>query len=728
MAGILSIFMVLGVLFAPLSSASDDTSDAIEQGSLDIVIPRDGKDAEDDAKPRQMRYFRVDDDLSEEELKELAKKYDTMSASQVAESLGQEGVLTEPSTRRDDGKDIIKLRGVDPGNYILKETAESAIGRDYRLITIAWNSVTGATTATTLETKTKEAYKPLEVRKYAYDKEDANKTIDLEGVHFVLLDEEENEIALRQYASGIYYYESNYADDVETTTDLITNEKGQILVYGLPEGDYTLRETQTIEPYIIDVNDTDDTDRKFKYDPAVGHFEDVVNSDNPNKGQDFDISLIKRDGHNNETLAGAKFKLYLESEGLYTPVGLDEEGYWDIGEDYDYTFTTDEEGKILIEDLPDPAVGSKYVFREVEAPEGYILDSDTFHEAKRNDAITVNNYKSPEFIKITLNKQDSISKEGIDRVGFELFRVRPEKGEANTLTTVTERVALTGSAGKYEFREDITESDQVFQLYTDGDGQIEVNGLPDGQYYFRENEPADNYDLAENRGKESERLSRHNPTHTMTNRPINPPGINPPGPKGPFGSHKFIKVDDSKEQKRLANAVFSVYTLDDKGTARPYVVDGARLTVKSGANGEFEVDKLPYGKYVLRETAAPAGHVLDVKPIPFEISKTSSNNKAIMIVNKRTPDKPVTPPGVTPPNSTPPGTTTPPTTRTTVPPVTPPGKTYYVPKDTPGIPRGPLVKTGDIRIIILVTIGIVMIIGGSVIVKKSEKEQKLLYI
>ena len=46
-----------------------------------------------------------------------------------------------------------------------------------------------------------------------------------------------------------------------------------------------------------------------------------------------------------------------------------------------------------------------------------------------------------------------------------------------------------------------------------------------------------------------------------------------------------------------------------------------------------------------------------------------------------------------------------------------------MPKDTPAIPRGPLVKTGDIRIVIFVAIGLVMIIAGSHLVRKSEKAQ-----
>ena len=85
------------------------------------------------------------------------------------------------------------------------------------------------------------------------------------------------------------------------------------------------------------------------------------------------------------------------------------------------------------------------------------------------------------------------------------------------------------------------------------------------------------------------------------------------------------------------------------------------------------------------------------------------------------------PPGSNTPTKPPKTPQTPPTTRNSVPPKsTPPSTRYYVPKNKPGIPRGPLVKTGDIRIIVFVVIGLIMIIEGSHLVRKSEKTQRRL--
>ncbi len=748
MAGLLSIMMMLSVLVSPFAGASAaETTPINASGSLDIRIPRNGSDV--NGKARQMRYFKISDtELTNEQLQAASLKYDAMSIEDIVKELGQEGTLTEASKAEPANApthDVMAVRGVAPGAYIFKETKESADSHEFKIIAIAWNAESGATS--TANAKTKRPEKPLILHKIAYDKASKEeKTIDLEGVHFDLLNEKGEKVRLRSTAKGQYIYDAN-ANEVDTTTDLVTNPTGNIVVNGLPAGKYTFVETKTIAPYVL-YDRAEDNKYSFDFIPAQGYtLPDVVNSEPKDKGTGFKITLHKYDGNDrNKRLAGAEFRLYVKTGTSYVPVGYDADGDFIIENGADHIFKTDAQGKIEIDGLPELPEESKYVFREVKAPAGYVSNTDTFYEAKRNGVVDVLNFTNPTPINLTLTKTDGITKNPIDRVGFELYRVRPtENAENITLSTTTERVALAGKNGKYEFRENINQADQVYQLYTDTNGQIVVTGLADGQYYFRENEPANGYNLAENRGKESERLNRTKNSTTLTNRPVTPPTVNPPTPDEPNGGYRFIKVDDSEEQKRLAGALFAVYRLDENGRPSPYEANGRRLTIRSGENGEFELTNLPYGKYILRETTAPAGHVLDVNPIEFEITATSYQNEARMIVNKRTPGRPTVPPVVSPPGTTPP-TVTPPTTtppRQTVPPVvnppsttpprqsvppvvSPPGTTYYVPSDTPGIPRGPLVKTGDIRIVILVAVGILMIIGGSVLVRKGEKDQGLL--
>lgn len=716
MAGLLSLFMVLTAIISPISFAAN-ANESTGESHLTIKIPRNGKDADQNSPARELKVYKIsDENLTSKELEEKRIKYDAMTIAEVEKEFQPVGETLKSTV--EDAHDVIKLENLTPGAYLLKETDESAKNHEYRVISTTTNIQAGIVDVQEINVKTEQHKKvPLVLHKIAYKDESSDlEPIDLEGVTFNLLrknaDGEEEAINLEETADGIYTYNEDQGEP-----DLVTNASGKIEINNLPDGDYFFREIQTIEDYVINEDERDT--EEFTYNSKEGLTKEVVNRKD---GQRFTIGLHKVDGNTNEDLAGVEFRLYVQSGDILTPVGIDENGNYDIGNQYTDTFTTNEKGEIAIEDLPELAEANTYVFREVQPLDGYVLNNKNY-PVNRNEVVEVKNFKNPTPIELRLNKVDSITNNPIDKVGFELFKVVTNKNDDNTAQITRERVGVKGEAGSYEFRDDLADSEIKYQLYTGTDGQIVVSGLPDGEYFFRENQPQKDYNLAENRGKESNRLDRENSSDTMKNRPVTPPSVSPPTPNSPYGSYNFVKVDDSKEQKRLAGATFALYKVSEDGKQTPYEVNGKRYTVKSGDNGEFKVENLPYGKYVLRETAAPTGYILDVNPIEFTISANSKNAEAIMIVNKRNPDRPVTPPVVSPPGTTPPRTTTPPTTRTTVPPVVSPPKTYYVPKDTPGVPRGPLVKTGDIRILVFIAIGLIMILFGNHIVRKEEKTQ-----
>lgn len=716
MAGLLSLFMVLTAIISPISFAAN-ANESSGESHLTIKIPRNGKDADQNSPARELKVYKIsDENLTSKELEEKRISYDAMTISEVEKEFEPVGETLKSTV--EDTHDVIKLENLTPGAYLLKETDESAKNHEYRVISTTTNIQAGIVDVQEINVKTEQHKKvPLVLHKIAYKDESSDLvSIDLAGVTFNLLRKTadgEEVINLEKTADGIYSYNEGQGE-----AELVTNTDGKIEINNLPDGDYFFREIKTIEDYVI--NESERDTEEFTYNSKEGRTKTVVNR---KEGQRFTIGLHKVDGNTNEDLAGVEFRLYVQSGDILTPVGIDENGNYDIGNQYTDTFTTNEKGEIAIEGLPELAEANTYVFREVKPLDGYVINNDNNYPVKRNEVVEVKNFKNPTPIELRLNKVDSITNNPIDKVGFELFKVVTNKNDDNTLETTTERVGVKGEAGLYEFRDDLAESEIEYQLYTGVDGQIDVRGLPEGEYFFRENQPQKDYNLAENRGKESDRLKRGNTTFTMENRPVTPPSVSPPTPNSPYGSYNFVKVDDSKEQKRLAGATFALYKVSEDGKQTPYEVNGKRYTVKSGDNGEFKVENLPYGKYVLRETAAPAGYILDVNPIEFTISKDSKNAEAIMIVNKRNPDRPVTPPVVSPPGTTPPRTTTPPTTRTTVPPVVSPPKTYYVPKDTPGVPRGPLVKTGDIRILVFIAIGLIMILFGNHLVRKEEKTQ-----
>ena len=710
MAGLLSIFMVLAAIFSPVSQAAE--TEKTGNSHLTIKIPRNGRDAEESSAPRELKVYKISDkNLTSDELEKERLKFDAMTIAEIEKKFEPVGETLKSTVV--DAHDIIELKGLTPGAYLLKETDESAEIHEYRVTSSTTNIQEGIIDVQEVNVKV-EQNKPLKLHKYSLvdeeklDDDPTNRT-PLEGVEFNLIDNASGEpVPLTKTGEGTYAYQGGEGD-----VTLITNKEGNIIIENLPVGNYHFTETKALEGYIVD----DPKTESFDYNKKDGYEVSKVNKKGETKN--VQVGLHKIDEETKENLAGVEFRLYLKSGDILTPVGKDENGQYDVGKQYSDVFKTDENGKIAVEKLPAIADSDEYVFIEVKGLEGYHLNKDNYYPVKNNEVITVENYKTPTLNELKLSKVDSFTNEPIDKVGFELYRVIVIDNGDNTKKITKEQVPVAGSNGGYEFKENIVQSEEVRQLYTDEKGQIVVRNLPDGEYFFRENKPHKDYNLPENNGKESERLKRKNTTYTMKNRPINPPGVNPPGSNIGKGSYNFIKVDNSKEAKRLAGATFALYKINDKGEQIPVEINGKKYTVKSGSNGEFKVENLPYGKYALRETAAPSGYIPEVKPIEFEISNKSATEKAIMIVNK--PDTPK-PPVVTPPGSTPPRSTTPPTTRTTVPPTNTP-RTYYVPKDTPGIPRGPLVKTGDIRILVFIAIGLVMILFGNHIVRKEEKTQ-----
>lgn len=710
LAGFLSIFMLLQVLLMPISMAAS-TEDITNNGNLTIKIPRQGEDNKT-SKQRELAYFKLSDkEFKKEELLEIAKKYDSLSMDEITKELGK-GTLVKSNLNQDSSGssyDIINLTGLEPGAYLFKETEESIKNHQYSINTFAQMTYEGDIDVNEIIPKlTERKPQSLRLHKIGYDKENDQKTIDLEGVKFNLLNKDGKVLNFTKTKEGIYNFTENEQGAIQ---ELVTDANGRIEVNNLESGEYTFREIETLEGFEIREADTN-----INYDRFQENEVTVANY----RPKEVKLHLHKTDGQTGDNLEGVGFRLYVKSGDTYTPVGINEDGSYVSDKNIDHVFKTNKDGNIILDKLPELAPANSYVFREVEPLDGYVSSDDVLYKAEKDKVLEVKNYKEKNELK--LKKIDSKTKDPLDRVGFELYRKKVIDNDADkTVTTEDQRVGLIGDAGKYEFNESAAESEQVFQLYTDGNGEIVVEGLPEGEYYFKENEPLEDYNIRDNQGKESERLSRAKPTFTMENLPKNPKLVPPDSKNKKKGSQNFVKVDNSKTPKRLEGALFAVYSVDKKGEATPYEVDGKRLTIKSGSNGEFKVKDLPYGDYYLRETAAPEGYVLDTNPVKFTISEKSETAEAKFIVNKRNPN--ATPPGSNIPPKTP--SSTPPTTISSVAPSsTPPSTRYYVPKNKPGIPRGPLVKTGDIRIIILVVLGLIMIIGGSHLVRKSEKTQR----
>lgn len=691
----LSLFMILGFINLPKSFAEEKAA-SNTFGNLDIWIPRKGEDNKESSKPRQFRYIKISDKrLSDQELIEAYKKFDKLSFKDIKdkENLGEGELSPKSELAKKDDKDydLVKLRGIPTGTYIIKETEESSNAHQYRAITIAWYADQDVSEIATIEDKLDEP-KSLKLHKIADKKDKDGKEISLEGVKFNLIDEKGEALKFTKDSSGKYQY-----DQEKGNIELVTDKAGLIEIINLPLGKYHFREIQTLEGYKL--SDKDKDKEEFTYNYREAYLQTVINS----KEKNF-IGLHKVDD-SNKSLAGVIFNLYTKvGDKLTQKVGIKDEQII-LSELKDgkvtnadpkviYDYKTDENGKIIINNLPELPKDASYVFKEVKTLEGYLPRTDEDFLVKLNNTVTVINSKDK--LNIVLRKIDSISQKPIDKVGFQLFR-KAADGKNDEL------VLVNGENGSYKYEKDAKES----QLYTNKEGKIYVNNLPEGEYYFKENIVKTGYTkVEENNGKTSDKLNRQTKAVIVKNTPDKP---NPP--KEDKGGFRFVKVDNTKDKNRLKNAIFDLYVLDKDGKESPYEITKddkkVRVTVKSGENGEFEVRDLPFGRYRLRETAAPEGYILDTKPIDFLVTSTSYQKAAIMIENKKS-TRQIVPPVVT----------------TTTPNV--PKKTYYVPTDTPTIPRGPLVKTGDIRIVIFMALGITMILSGTFLVRKSEKAQRII--
>jgi LPXTG-motif cell wall-anchored protein len=122
-----------------------------------------------------------------------------------------------------------------------------------------------------------------------------------------------------------------------------TDENGEILLEGLFVGDYTVQEIESnlTVGYVLSEEQT-----------AVVALDKVTELQIENKLIRGNVKLIKTDKDTDKTLAGAEFELYDPDGNL-------------IG-----TYTTDENGELLIENLP---YGFGYKLIETKAPNGYKL-------------------------------------------------------------------------------------------------------------------------------------------------------------------------------------------------------------------------------------------------------------------------------------------------------------------------------------------------------------------
>ena len=214
-----------------------------------------------------------------------------------------------------------------------------------------------------------------------------------------------------------------------------------------------------------------------------------------------------------------------------------------------------------------------YLLKETKAPENYVLDEEyyEFSIKKADETVNVETNAGKGFENDAMTGTISISKHSADgKLSGWKFRVYG--------------TALTGQ--KY---------DKTFT--TDTNGKITVADLRLGNYTVEEVTTG----IVGYITPDSQNVTvEYNKTSTLefTNIPI--------------GNIHVTKVDKDYPNNKLTGAEFTVYETDG-------ITEVGKLTEIS--TGEYQLDDLQYGDYLLKETKAPENYVLDEEYYEFSIKK-----------------------------------------------------------------------------------------------------------
>lgn len=389
-------------------------------------------------------------------------------------------------------------------------------------------------------------------------------------------------------------------------TEMFTDEKGYACSIALPYGTYLVRETTTPHNY-----------------KPVDDFIVRITEHSPNTPQvwrvlldeEFEakLKIIKQDDETKKAVlqAGTEFRIY----------DLDNKEYVEQVTTYPTTivhtsFFTDEEGYLI---LPQNLKIGRYRIEEVTAPNGYVLNENYYEIAVDSD---------------TAYQMDSVSGDVIIEVVYENH---PVKGKLKIVKQgevlddfnkdfVYKTENLAGAVFEVSAAEDIYTADfqkdeegnrileyaageLVGTVTTDENGEVFLSDLPLGSYRIEEVKAPEGFVLNE----EPQIV-------TFTYQDQDTPVIE----QEAVFTNERQKVEvsvvkkDAETQATVEGAVFGLYAKEDILAHGEVIVKADTLIGKvlSDENGKAVfMNDLPFGRYYIKEEAAPDGYVSSDKVI-----------------------------------------------------------------------------------------------------------------
>ena len=414
---------------------------------------------------------------------------------------------------------------------------------------------------------------PLSVQKV--DKE-TGKVIPIAGAQFQILDENKKPITMKV----------SYPTPMEIDT-FETDANGS---FTLPEkleyGSYYLHETKAPEGYLLGIEDIPFVvDQEFDWENPLS----ITYPDAPAKGK---IRITKTDKETDKPIPeGAEFTV-TAAEDITTPDGTIRTEKGTVVA----TLTTDEKGKAETEAL----YLGKYTIKETKAPNGYLVNPKEYEVTlKYKDQET-------EIVYGDVTVPDELAK----------GKIRVKKTDAETGN------GLSGAEFEIRAKEDIVTPDGTVKakagtvvdtITTSDKGTAETKKLYLGKYEVQETKAPEGY-LLNTQKYPVELIYADQETEIVYGDVTVPDEI-------AKGKIRITKTDKETNKPIPSGAEFTVTAAEDittpDGTVR--AEKGTVVaTLTTDDKGKAETDKLYLGKYVIKETKAPEGYLLN--PKEFEVT------------------------------------------------------------------------------------------------------------
>ena len=414
---------------------------------------------------------------------------------------------------------------------------------------------------------------PLSVQKV--DKE-TGKVIPIAGAQFQILDENKKPITMK-----VHYPTPMEIDTFETDAN-----GSFTLPEKLEHGSYYLHETKAPEGYLLGVEDIPFVvDQEFDWENPLS----ITYPDAPAKGK---IRVTKTDKETDKPIpSGAEFTV-TAAEDITTPDGTIRTEKGTVVA----TLTTDEKGKAETEAL----YLGKYVIKETKAPNGYLLNPKEF-------AVTLEyEDQETEIVYGDVTVPDELAK----------GKIRVKKTDAETGN------GLSGAEFEIRAKEDIVTPDGTVKakagtvvdtITTSDKGTAETKKLYLGKYEVQETKAPEGY-LLNTQKYPVELIYADQETEIVYGDVTVPDEI-------AKGKIRITKTDKETNKPIPSGAEFTVTAAEDittpDGTVRSEK-GTVVATLTTDDKGKAETDKLYLGKYVIKETKAPEGYLLN--PKEFEVT------------------------------------------------------------------------------------------------------------